>query len=309
MQTKKILFFCLFSYICYVFYLVLMEKKQEKYVSQVTSIEEILKLPIIFVSGSPGSGTTLMRAILDVSPRINCGHESRIIPSFLAYIVKERFLKNQDKFFQQYKQSLKTAMGYFIGELIRKNNDSFDILCNKDPGNSYHIQLLHEIFPAAKFILMVRDGRGMAMSNIKREKLRVNTANFYKYLIDWDKSNHISYDNCMKVGEKFCKLVKYEDLVTKPEEKIREILMFLGIPFSKDFLRHNELGKYTRRNETFMEVRKEINTDRLNSWVGKVKYDKMHVYLNIKMLHVHGYKVDFDNEEDGEIVETGENLY
>ena len=278
--------------------------KKDYNVKQKISIDDRINSSIIFVVGSPGSGTTLMRSILDVSPRINCGFETGIIPDFLKMVVDKKYLKSKDIFFQQYKKSLKRAMGYFIGEIMRKNNDTFDILCNKDPGNSYHIPLLHEIFPTARFILMVRDGRGMAMSNIKREKLEVNTDNFYKYLIIWDKNNRKSHGDCMQLGEKYCILVKYEDLVSNPEQKIRELLKFLDIPFSSDFLRHNELGKYTGVNETFNQVRQKINTDQLSSWIGKVNYDKVYVNSNIQMLQAFGYHVDFNNENDGILAKT-----
>ena len=151
---------------------------------------------------------------------------------------------------------------------------------------------------------MVRDGRGMAISNIKREHLTLNTKNFYKFLTDWDKTNQKSYVECIQTGEKYCKIVKYEDLVTSPEQKIREIMEFLDIPFSFDFLRHNELGKYTGVNETFNQVRQKINTDQLSSWIGKVNYDKVYVNSNIKMLQTLGYHVDLNNENDGIIAKT-----
>jgi hypothetical protein len=38
-------------------------------------VEAIEKTPMIFVGGSPRSGTTLMRALLDVHDSINCGPE------------------------------------------------------------------------------------------------------------------------------------------------------------------------------------------------------------------------------------------
>ncbi len=58
------------------------------------SAEELAKIPIseienyrnaalVFVGGVPRSGTTLMRAMLDVHPDIRCGEETRVIPQML----------------------------------------------------------------------------------------------------------------------------------------------------------------------------------------------------------------------------------
>ena len=139
----------------------------------------------------------------------------------------------------------------------------------------------------------------MALSNIKREKLKVTTLTFYEYLLHWDKDNKWAYDGCESIGSDYCFLLKYEDLVTTPEKKIRETLDFLDIPFSTDFLRHNEHGKYTAINETFAAVRKEINSEMLNSWYGKIKYDKHFVKAKVKMLTILGYKIDFTSIMDG----------
>ena len=119
-----------------------------------------------FVLGHGGSGTTLMRVILDVSPRIDSGFETRIIPLFLDVIKRhEQQYPLLDEF---YKEKLKYASRLFILHLMNKNSKNSDnILCNKDPENTLHIPKLAELFPNSRFIYMVRDGRGAAFSRVK----------------------------------------------------------------------------------------------------------------------------------------------
>ena len=51
------------------------------------SIAQRFNESIIFVVGLGGSGTTLMRAILDVSPKIDCNFETWIIPDLLQVVL------------------------------------------------------------------------------------------------------------------------------------------------------------------------------------------------------------------------------
>ena len=45
---------------------------------------------------------------------------------------------------------------------------------------------------------------------------------------------------CEKVGNKFCLMIRYEDLVLHPEATLRRIMKFLGEEWSGKLLKHQD---------------------------------------------------------------------
>ena len=119
--------------------------------------------PLILVGGSGRSGTTLMRTILDAHPDVNCGPESRIIPDLLE--VFKRFEYDEAK-----NETLNNALSSFIHHLLSTRTTKSSRLCAKDPSVVYFINYALRIFPSAKFVYMIRDGRDVAFSMMKRFK-------------------------------------------------------------------------------------------------------------------------------------------
>uniref|UniRef100_A0A914YF80 Protein-tyrosine sulfotransferase n=1 Tax=Panagrolaimus superbus TaxID=310955 RepID=A0A914YF80_9BILA len=64
---------------------------------------------------------------------------------------------------------LNNAVGAFIGTVIEQHGDKANLLCDKDPLALKMMIRLSEIFPQAKFILMLRDGRASVHSMIVRK--------------------------------------------------------------------------------------------------------------------------------------------
>ena len=65
---------------------------------------------MIFIVGNYGSGTTLMRSIIDVSPKIDCNEESRIVPSVFGLTVH----LEEENISRFYKEKLNLATRLFV---------------------------------------------------------------------------------------------------------------------------------------------------------------------------------------------------
>ena len=66
---------------------------------------------------------------------------------------------------------LDSATAAFIIEILAKHASKHakSVLCDKDPFNLKQILYLRDLFPKAKFLLMIRDGRATAHSIITRK--------------------------------------------------------------------------------------------------------------------------------------------
>ena len=147
--------------------------------------------PMIFIGGMLRSGTTLARVLLDAHPNIRCGEETRVLPRLLqmhSQWVKWKIWKppkttaikisdynlqnlntNKHSIFFHDAQVLNSAIAAFIVEIVAKDGEPAKRLCKKDSFTMKPAVYLSELFPQAKFDLMVRDGRATVQSIITRK--------------------------------------------------------------------------------------------------------------------------------------------
>uniref|UniRef100_A0A3B1J056 Protein-tyrosine sulfotransferase n=1 Tax=Astyanax mexicanus TaxID=7994 RepID=A0A3B1J056_ASTMX len=240
-------------------------------------------MPLIFIGGVPRSGTTLMRAMLDAHPEVRCGEETRVIPRILA--MKQMWSRSGREKMRLDEagvtdEVLDSAMQAFLLEIIVKHGEPATYLCNKDPFALKSLTYLAKIFPRAKFILMIRDGRASVHSMISR-KVTIAGFDLNSYrdcLTKWNRAIETMYTQCLEAADK-CLPVHYEQLVLHPEKWMRTLLKFLNIPWNEAVLHHEELiGKaggvsLSKVERSTDQVIKPVNVEALSKWVGKIPVD------------------------------------
>lgn len=237
--------------------------------------------PFIFIGGVPRSGTTLMRAMLDAHPDVRCGEETRVIPRILGLRAQ---WKRSEKEWNRLQLAgvtedvIKRAISSFIIQVIAGHGAPAPRLCNKDPFTMKSASFLSEMFPNARFIFMIRDGRATVHSIISRKVTITgfDLTNYRQCLTKWNAAISIMDEQCKAVGDR-CLRVYYEQLVLHSESQMRRILEFLGLPWNSSVLHHEEfIGKaisLSKVERSTDQVVKPVNLDALSKWVGAIPKD------------------------------------
>ena len=131
---------------------------------------------IAFIIGAPRSGTTIIGSCLDFHPKIAHFYE--------PYYIWEYYLEPKDTDIRLPAELSPSALRF-----IRRNFQCFTkktqkpIIVDKLPENSYRIPYLKAVFPYAKWIHIIRDGRDVTLSMNKEWKRRATTVlnKDYKY--------------------------------------------------------------------------------------------------------------------------------
>ena len=183
---------------------------------------------------------------MDAHPDIRCGEETRLVPRILQ--MKERWRKGKREHRRLDEAGLNNTVinlivRNFISNVIEYHGPPAKNLCNKDPLSLLHTKDLHLMFPRAKFVLVVRDGRAVAYSIVSRN-LTISGVDNKSYLAAaafWNRVVERMWENCKYVGPDVCHVVYFEKLVSEPKNEIGDLLKFLGIEWHDNVLRHPEL--------------------------------------------------------------------
>ncbi len=135
---------------------------------------------IAFIIGSPRSGTTLVGDILDLHPQIGRWYE--------PYFVLDRYFRNAPNDCRTAADATDDVKAYISHAFdYYRIKYGCSIVVDKSPRNSLKIPFLRQIFPEAKFIHILRDGRDSILSIhrqwVKRQNIgSVGNRNYWQII-------------------------------------------------------------------------------------------------------------------------------
>jgi hypothetical protein len=119
------------------------------------------KESFVFIIGSPRSGTTVLGEMLDVHPLLCQWYE--------PYFVWDRFFRSAPHDERTPADATDPVKAYIYNRFRRyRRRKKCLVLVDKSPRNSLKIPFIQKIFPQARFVHLLRDGRDATLS-IHRE--------------------------------------------------------------------------------------------------------------------------------------------
>jgi len=147
-----------------------------------------------------------------------------------------------------------------------QHGQSFKIWGDKSPLSTDYMKLIYPVFPKAKYLGLVRDGRDVIASIYKKNP----DADVAYATRKWNHAIAMQDYLRKRMGpEQFLQL-RYEDLVREPEDTLEKACAFLGVPFQDEILKTQDdyLDKLGAVGDTeaFRNVANPINPNSIGKW-------------------------------------------
>lgn len=234
-----------------------------------------------FIVGCGRSGTTLLKSILSAHPVIyvcpetfffrsirprlkNCPDtpeavasawwlaDAGLTPKTLKPLIDARL-----------KQNMAPDCATIAGILdFHASKHPGKIIGEKTPDHVNHLDAIHHCFPKAKIVQIVRDPRAVLASY---RKVKVGSNAVADIATEWVRTSTTL--EVWRTRPDFLS-IRYEDLVTKPEETLREICSFLGVDFHSDMLEFHtrEADGFAKEQVHHANTRQALFTDSIEAW-------------------------------------------
>jgi hypothetical protein len=224
--------------------------------------------PYVFFVGCPRSGTTLVQRLGNAHPELAVAHETRWIArwyerrigvtaeGFVTSEFVERLLGHgrfkalkikPDELVRAYRDREPVRYAEFVSMLFDRfaARRGKRLAGDKSPAYVRSLPTLHALWPEAKFVHIIRDGRDVCLSVLDWQQ---GVPRFPTWEEDpvtttavwWEWNVRLGRESGQELGpDLYCEL-RYEALMADPERECAQLCAFLEIPADDAMLRFHE---------------------------------------------------------------------
>ena len=237
---------------------------------EVVEIKQFFPREKFFIFGHARSGTTLLMRLVRLHPEVHCNYQAHfftrqpLLKSLVNTPEAEEWLKRKSNRWNQGRDLsplvLRAAADFIMERDAARAGKR--IVGDKSPSSTIHgqaVRELHLVYPDAKLVYIVRDGRDMLIS--ERFRNLVEESKFLKaedkHLVDELRNDQTPFTNgtrsiftesvirrvgggwvknLQEIDEEGRKLfganyysLRYEDLLARPFEEMQKLWSFLGV--------------------------------------------------------------------------------
>ena len=212
----------------------------------------------IFILGMPRSGTTLIEKIISSHSNVSTISESNFIP--------EKVYEYLNKDSESLKNFLKSDFKDEYNTFIKSFNVKGKIVIDKTLTNFWHIGFIKIFFPKAKIIHVSRNPKDNCLSIFE---------NLFDYPEGWNSDQkelaeyYLIYKDLMNFWNtlfgKSILNIKYEDIISNTEKKIREMIKYCNLQWENGCLEFHK-NNNPIKTVSFNQANKPIYKTSVNKY-------------------------------------------
>lgn len=230
--------------------------------------------PYLFIVGCPRSGTTLLGRMVDAHPDIAVIHEGRFAPDWferrrgltadgrvtpelidrlLGHRPFQKLSVTRDELERLLGDGDRVPYAEFVSGIFDLHGRAHGkrLVGDKTPHYVRSLPTLHALWPAARIVHLIRDGRDVSQSVLGWRKVAErggSVARFAAFREDpvatvacwWEWLVRLGREDGAALGPATYHEIRYESLVAEPAAESERLCNFLGVPYDDRMLGFHE---------------------------------------------------------------------
>jgi hypothetical protein len=227
--------------------------------------------PYVFIVGCPRSGTTLLQRVVNAHPQIaitpethwiprftkkrwGVTREGKVTPQLIARLIEHpRFVSfgiGQEELIKLMGTGEPITYSSFVSRIfdLYGKAQGKALVGDKTPGYVRRIKALHALWPKARFVHLIRDGRGVYLSMADRPMKQLKVGVFDSWVehpvptaaLWWELNVRRGQEAGKELGPELYYEIRYESLTANPREECTKLCSFLRVQYDDSMLRFHE---------------------------------------------------------------------